>query len=66
MEYLITGYWKDDKIEFKDYKVTSTQDSGEDDDIFYYELTEDKIKDAIAKGEDTDLEFVITSYREAT
>ena len=68
--FYISGYWKNDKSEFKDYLVTSADDfvddDGDDYDIFYYGMTEKDIKDAIKDGEKTDLEFVITSYSKAT
>jgi hypothetical protein len=67
--FYISGYWKNDKSEFKDYLVTSADDfvddDGDDYDIFYYGMTEKDIKDAIKDGEKTDLEFVITSYSKA-
>lgn len=67
MKYFkISGYWKDDKSEFTDYIVKDTDDAEKsdiDNNIFYYGLTENKIKDAIKKKEDTIHEFVITSYK---
>lgn len=67
MKYFkISGYWKDDKSEFTDYIVKDTDDAEKsdiDNDVFYYGLTENKIKDAIKKKEDTIHEFVITSYK---
>lgn len=63
--YLINGYWKDDKSEFKNYLVKDTHDviEKEDDSIFWYGLSEKGIQEAIKVGEDTTLEFVITSYK---
>jgi len=63
MKFLINGYWKDDKSEFSDYKVSSYDDNAEhDDEIFYFGLNESDIKEAIKDKEDNILEFVITSY----
>mgnify|MGYP001101960302 FL=1 len=64
----ISGYWKDDKSEFEDYIVRayddepSEDDEFTDDDIFYYGLSESEIQSAIKDGENTGLDFVITSY----
>ena len=62
--YLISGYWKDDKSEFDGYIVKEYDSVAEEDDenIFYYGLSEDDIKQAIIEGENTGLEFVITEY----
>lgn len=65
--FFISGYWKDDKRPFDGYIVTDKEwnedeNDTEDENIFFYELTEEKIKEAIAKGEDCDEDFVITSY----
>lgn len=62
MEFLINGYWKDDKSEFNNYLVSSYDDCNEDDDVFYYGMDENEIVGAIKDGEQTNLEFVITSY----
>lgn len=68
MYYLISGYWKDDCVEFEDYVVRQYDDSPPDgdiytdDDIFYYGLSENDIKTAIDNPFDTALDFVITSY----
>ena len=61
--FSINGYWKDDKMEFENY-IVSVYDSEEDDseEIFYYGLSEQEIKEAIKAGENTIFEFVITSY----
>lgn len=63
--FYISGYWKDDKSTFKDYKVVSdhTVLEKDDDGIFFYGMSEAVIKDAIEKKEDTVNDFVITSYR---
>lgn len=63
----ISGFWKDDKLKFSDYIVKEYDDSGEnDEDIFYYGLGEEEIKQAILEAWDTNLEFVITDYKEIT
>lgn len=66
-QFKITGYYKDDKSEFDGYLVTSFDssqvDEDQDDEIFYYGLSEQAIKDAIANPEQEDiLDFVITGY----
>jgi hypothetical protein len=64
MKFLINGFWKDDKTKFSDYVVTDYDDNADDDDdeIFYFGLSEEEIKEAIKSGWNTELEFVITSY----
>lgn len=63
--YKISGYWKDDKSPFNDYIVKDTHDEDEDDDqIFFYGLSENDIEQAIKYGENTILEFVITKYED--
>jgi hypothetical protein len=64
MKFLINGFWKDDKTKFSDYVVTDYDDNADDDDdeIFYFGLNEEEIKEAIKSGWNTELEFVITSY----
>ena len=63
MRFLINGFWKDDKTKFSDYLVTDYDDNADDDDeIFYFGLSESEIREAIKHKEDTALEFVITSY----
>ena len=63
MEFLIDGYWKDDKTKFTNYIVSSKQaDIDDDDNIFYYDFDEEDIIQAIEDGENTLIEFVITSY----
>ena len=59
--FIINGYWKDNQTEFNDYLVTDSQDEMDDDNIFYYGLSEDEIK-SILNVENNNLEFVITSY----
>ena len=63
--YHINGYWKDDKSTFEDYLVTNMDDAEneeEDDNVFFYGLSENDIKEAIEAGEDWGVDFVITSY----
>jgi len=59
----ISGYWKDNKVEFEDYQVKTSDGRDENDDnVFFYGMNEDVIKDAIKQKENTIHEFVITSY----
>lgn len=61
--FYINGYWKDDNSEFYGYKVTDYDGVEiEDDDIFFYGLSEKDIIEAIESGEETGEDFVITSY----
>jgi hypothetical protein len=62
----INGYWKDDKSEFNGLIVKEYDDVGEDDDdVFFYGLSEEQIQEVIdSKGEDDSLDFIITSYKE--
>jgi hypothetical protein len=65
--FSINGYWKDDQKEFKDYIATNREEHNSkmripEEGIFYYGLTENRIKNAIDQGYDHPLEFVITSY----
>lgn len=62
--FLIDGYYKDDKTEFYGYLVSEFDGvEDEDDEIFYYGLTESDIVEAIESGGEGDiLEFVITNY----
>ena len=65
MIYSINGYWKDDQSEFDGYLVTdydSCPEGMDDDDIFYYGLSEKDIQGSIESKGDDGLEFVITSY----
>ena len=64
MIYSIAGYWKDDQSEFSGLLVKDTHDFDEmdDDDIFYYGLSEKDIQGSIESKGDDGLEFVITSY----
>ena len=60
----VNGYWKDDRapIELAIIKSTDEYDDREDDDVFFYGMSEANIQEAIVLGENTIHEFVITSY----
>lgn len=61
----ISGYYTDDKSEFEGYVVKSYDDAREgsqDDDVFYFGLSESQIKEAIQSKEPIG-DFVITSYK---
>lgn len=62
--FKISGYWKDDnETEFRNYIVTNFDDNGDDeDDIFFYGIEEDEIKNCINNYESFS-DFVITSYK---
>ena len=61
--FIINGYWKDDLSEFNKYIVGEYEEVCEpDDDVFYYGLSEQEIKEAIKNPSQSGLEFVITSY----
>lgn len=65
MYFLISGYWKDDNSEFQDYVVCSydgVDEDAQDDDIFYFGISEDDIKQSIETNGNDSLEFVITHY----
>jgi hypothetical protein len=62
-DFLISGYWKDDKTEFQDYFVTDYDSVEDDDDYFYFRINKEEIKEAIELKEETGLEFVITTYK---
>lgn len=66
MIFEISGYWKDDGNEFSGLLVNEFDDCPEgmnDDDIFFYGLSEENIKEAIELKEDTIHDFAITSYK---
>ena len=66
--YYITGYWKDTNENFEDYIIKDGDfEEGQglnDDDVFFYGLSEEEIKEAINLKWDSELEFVITEYKE--
>ena len=63
----VEGYWKDDKDEeFSGYLVAELDcvpEGYSDDDIFFYGLSEELLKEAIELKENTIHDFVITSYK---
>ena len=62
--FSINGYWKDDLTNFDGYIVKEYDDmiEGEDEDVFYFGLSESDIQASIQSKGDDILEFVITSY----
>ena len=57
-----SGYWKDDNTEFNDHIIVesdSTPEGYDDDQIFYYGLSESDLKNSTIEDS---LEFVITNY----
>jgi len=66
--YYITGYWRDSAENFEDYIVKDgdfiEDQELNDDDVFFYGLSEDDILNCIAFEWGTELEFVITEYKE--
>ena len=63
--FKIQGYWLDDKSEFSGIvKEYDDYNEEEEDDIFFYGMGEADIKEAIKEGENTTLDFVITSYKD--
>ena len=63
--FSISGYYKDDGSEFEGYIVKEFDDVDEenDDDVFYYGLSE---RDLRGSSFDDGLEFVVTSFEEIT
>ncbi len=63
--FSIDGYFVDDNEEFSGYLVSEYDDilDEDDDDIFFYGLSEQDIKDAIETKEPVAGEFIITSYK---
>lgn len=67
----ISGFYKDDKTKFSDFLVYAYGCAPEDEDIndediFFYGLSEEQIISAIKYPENSTLDFVITSYEKAT
>lgn len=64
--FYISGYFKDDKTEFYNYKVCTFDDLPEgidDNDIFMFGISEDEINECIIQGANSNhYDFVITSY----
>ena len=66
--FSINGYWNDDKTPFENYIVTDYHSSPEgcnEDEIFFYGLSEDDIKNCILNGSGS-LDFTITEYKKIT
>lgn len=63
--FSISGYYKDDGSEFEGYIVKEFDDVDEenDDDVFYYGLSEKNLRES---SFDDGLEFVVTSFEEIT
>ena len=65
--FLIDGYWKDDLLEFRDFIVREYDDivdEEQDNEIFYYGLSEAEILESINNPDESGLEFVVTNYKE--
>ena len=65
--FIIDGYWKDDLLEFRDFIVREyddIEDDEQDNEIFYYGLSEAEILESINNPDESGLEFVITNYKE--
>lgn len=64
--FSVNGYWLDDNEPFEGFvfKEYDDMDEDEDDDVFFYGMGEKDLIDAIKFGEETTLDFVITSYEE--
>ncbi len=62
----ISGYWLDNGEEFEGYVVKEFDDLEEDvdEDIFEFGWAERDLQSAIEAGNDTVLDFVVTSYEE--
>lgn len=63
--FSINGYWIDDKSEFENYLVWEYHDLPayiDEDEIFFYGLSEQAIKEAIKYQQPVNGEFIITSY----
>ena len=64
-KFSISGYWKDDKTPIENYIVTSTMELlREDEEIFMYGLTAEELASMVQRGEDTEYDFVVTSWEE--
>ena len=64
--FSIDGYWLDTKEVFSGFIVKEYDDINgeEDDDVFFYGMGEKDLNDAIKRGENTPLDFVITNFKE--
>jgi len=67
--FKINGYWKDDNTSFEDYIVVKDEyhefDDAEfcDNQIFFYGMSEDFIKNQIKLNYHNSLDFVIEDYK---
>lgn len=61
----ISGYWKDNKEPFEGYIVKEYDDynEGEDDNVFFFGLSEIDLEQSINNGDTVD-DWVLTSYKE--
>lgn len=61
--FLVDGYFKDDGDTFTGYKIKESNDINpdDDDDIFYYGMSENDIKENMA-GNSGSEDFIITAY----
>lgn len=69
IEYFkVSGYWIDDNSTFEEYIVTSYENASkldgrfEDDEIFFFGMTEEVLKEALYMGASFEEDFVITYY----
>lgn len=67
IEIRISGFYEDDFTEFHDYLIREdhevVEDNGDDDDVFYYGLTEQMIQEAILNPSGSNIvDFKITGY----
>ena len=63
--FRIKGYWVDDKRSIDGYLIAEYNDipkNYSDDEIFFYGLSEQDIKEAIKTGDPVENEWVITGY----
>lgn len=68
MLHFINGYWKDNGDTFEDFLVSDAEDAEyglDDDEIFFYGFDRNSLETAVAIGEATELDFVVTSFRPA-
>jgi len=63
--FYVSGYWKDDKEEFNSYIVCSYDEVPEglqEEDIFFFGLSEEDLTELVEKKEDTVHDFVVTFF----
>ena len=66
-QFLVSGYWKSDKVKFSNHIIVEAEYSNdftdeEDEEIFYYGMTEEDIKLNIRLQWASVEDFVIISY----